>query len=186
MPLDGGGRIGDDLGQSEVQHLYPAIRQQLEVTRLQVTVNDSSLVSRFQGLGGLLTDLQGFIDRQRATLQSIRQILAFDQLEDKRLGIATLLQTMYPGNVGMIECSQSFGFSLESRQPFRGLCEGFRQHLDGHLPVQLRVRSPIHLAHTTLAQFGGHAVVGDGLPNHGASIHVSGTPPVNRFLCLKS
>ena len=51
--------------------------------------------------------------------------------------------------------------SLKPRQPIRISGKGFRQDLQRHLPVQLRIGGLIDLAHAALANEGSHIVVGD-------------------------
>ncbi len=37
--------------------------------------------------------------------------------------------------------------------------EGFREHLQRHITVQLGIRRPVHLSHPALAYLGGNGVV---------------------------
>ena len=47
-------------------------------------MDDVLLVRRFQGLGHLLREGQGFVDGDRATSDALRQIVALDQFHHER------------------------------------------------------------------------------------------------------
>ena len=70
------------LRQAEVQDLDGPVLPHFDVGGLQVAVDDPGLVGRLQCLGDLLGNGQGFIDWDRAPLDTVLQGRAFDQLED--------------------------------------------------------------------------------------------------------
>ena len=63
-----------------------AVGSELDVRRLQIAVDDSVLVSRFERIGNLLRDLQRFVERDRAVRNSIRERRAVDQLHHQAPG----------------------------------------------------------------------------------------------------
>ena len=68
------------LGQTKVQDLDAAIGRDHHVGRLQISVDDSLVVGRFQRLGNLQADAQGIINGNRVGLELLAEILAFHQL----------------------------------------------------------------------------------------------------------
>jgi hypothetical protein len=62
-----GGRsaVGRRLRQPEVEDFDDALRRDLDIRRLEIAVNDSFVVRRFECLGDLPRDRQGIDDRDR-------------------------------------------------------------------------------------------------------------------------
>src|SRR5262249_17522808 len=59
------------------------------------------------------------------------------------------------GDIGMVQRSQCFSFTLEACQPFRITAEFIRQRLDGDFTLQLLVFGAIDFAKSTLAEQSG-------------------------------
>ena len=94
-------RTFDRLRQAEVQHLHGSVVSQLDIRRLQIAVNDSLVVRRFERIGDLPRDLQRLADRQRAAGDSLGEVLPFDQLHHQRG--RRIEDAVYLGDVRMIE-----------------------------------------------------------------------------------
>ena len=62
---------------------------------------------------------------------------------------------MNAADVWMIERRERFGFALEARDTFGILGERFRQHLDRHVAIELRIARSIHFTHATHTQRAG-------------------------------
>ena len=62
---------------------------------------------------------------------------------------------------GVVQAGEDLRLPLEAGQPVRVAGERLGQDFEGDLPVQLRVGSLIHLAHSALADEGSDVVVGD-------------------------
>ena len=62
------------------------------------------------------------------------------------------------GNVRMIQRREDFGLALKARQSVGISGKRGWQDLDGDLTFQLRVRRPIHLAHTAFADLSGDLI----------------------------
>src|SRR5262245_58177081 len=60
-----------DQSQSEVENLHGAIWLDLDVSRLQITVNDSLFVRGFQCVGNLPGDVQRFFEWNRTFLDAV-------------------------------------------------------------------------------------------------------------------
>ncbi len=152
----GAGSVPDHrLGQPEVEHLDLSLRRDLDVGRLQVPMDDASLVGRLQGLGDLERDPEGLLDRQGAAGDPLLQRLALDQLHDQEVDAVRLLHLVDAGDVGMVQGGQNLGLALEAGEALRILRERLRQHLDRHPPAQLRVLGLEDLAHPALAELAG-------------------------------
>ena len=79
LPLsDVQGIAGSNDGQEpEIQDLHFPIRRQLNVGRLQVTMDDSLFMRRFQRFANLPRNVQRFLDRNRTATKPIVERLAF-------------------------------------------------------------------------------------------------------------
>ena len=67
---------------------------ELDVGRLQITVNDSMLVSRFDRIRNLLRNLQRFVKRNWAVRDPIRERRPVDQLHHQALDAIGLLHAV--------------------------------------------------------------------------------------------
>ena len=143
------GRAGlglEHLRQTEVEHLYFSFRRDLHVRGFQIAMNDALSVRRFEGFGDLLRDLERFVHRDRALLQSIRQRLAFDEFEHQKARARGLVDFMNRSDVGMIKRRQNLGFALESRDAVRITRELLRKDFDRDFALQLAVARTIDFA----------------------------------------
>ena len=59
------------LRQSEVQHLHLAVGSDLDVGGFQVAVDHSFFMGRFESLGDLECELEGFFNGDRTTLEPV-------------------------------------------------------------------------------------------------------------------
>ena len=66
-------------------------------------MNDARFMGRFEGLGDLLGDGQGFVDRDRASLDAICQGRPFNQFEDKRTDVIRFFESVDGRDVWMVE-----------------------------------------------------------------------------------
>jgi hypothetical protein len=133
--IDGSAFIGERLCQSEIEHFHLAVGRELDVRRLQVAVNDAAFVRRFERLRDLLRNLQSFIDRNRAALDSFAEGFTLDQLHDDATRISELLQPVDVRNILVIQRSQELCFTLKSRQPIRIGRKMIRQYLEGYITL---------------------------------------------------
>jgi hypothetical protein len=92
-------------------------------------------------------DLERFLHRQRPPGQPLGKRLAFDELQDQRLDAARLLEAIDRSNVRMVQSGQDLSLAPEPRQPLGIRCERLRQHLDGHVAIELAVPRAVHLSH---------------------------------------
>jgi hypothetical protein len=86
------------LGEPKIEHLHHALRRDLDVGGLQVSVDDAPLVRRLDGFGELPRNVQRFVERPRAG-----EILPLDELHHDGALAATVLEPVDRGDMGMIE-----------------------------------------------------------------------------------
>ena len=75
---------GGEFREAEVQHLHHAVLAHLDVRRFEIAMRDAQLVRRFERVGDLLRNRQGFGHGDRPIGDPIRQGRALDQLHDER------------------------------------------------------------------------------------------------------
>ena len=145
-------------GQAEVEHLDGAVGTELDVGRLQVAVDDSLVVGRFEGLGDLPGDGERFRDRDRAFRNPIGERESLDQFHDEGDGAAAAFEAVNSRDVRVVQGRQRLGFPVEASQAVSVCRYRFRQHLDGHVPREVGINGPIHLAHAARANLFGNLV----------------------------
>ncbi len=87
----------------EVEHLHRAISADLDVRGLQIAMDDPLLMCRFEGFGDLLRDGQRVVERDRATRDALRQIVALDQFHHERTHTARLFEAVDVRDVRVIQ-----------------------------------------------------------------------------------
>src|SRR5271154_742623 len=97
---------------------------------------DVLFVCSVQGITDLNRVTEGLIESERPS-----KWRSFDQLHDQ----IVWSNVIYLANIGMIQCRDSFCFTLET---FRKLRCGY---LDRHVAIQPRIMRAIHLAHASRA-----------------------------------
>ena len=135
--------------EAEVEHLYRSVGPQLDIRRLEIAVDDSLLVGRFEGFGDLLRDGQRLVERDgvRASTAVRRSSPSTSSITRALTPSASFVQPVDGGDVRMIQRGEDFRFALKPRHSFRVSNEGLRQDLDGDIAIEPRVARPIHFAH---------------------------------------
>ncbi|HYM23527.1 MAG TPA: hypothetical protein VEU08_09970 [Vicinamibacterales bacterium] len=110
-------------------------------------MNDPLFVCGFEGFSDLLRDSQGFVDRQRASRDAIRQRRSLDQLHDECWRTGGILEAMDVRDVGMIQRREEPGLPLEPREAFAITCDGTGQDFDRDVTIELRVAGAVDLTH---------------------------------------
>ncbi len=128
-------------------------------------MDDPLLVSGFQRFGDLQGNGKSFLQRNRTPGDPLGEVFAFHQFHHQCSLTVGFLQPVDGGNVGVTERGQDLRLAAESTHSLAVTGKGFRQHLQGHFPVQPGVRGPVHLTHSTLSDLFRNAVMGDGLPD---------------------
>jgi hypothetical protein len=143
------GRYG--LREAEVQHLHRAVGADLDVCRLQISVDDALFVRGFEGLGDLSGDRKRVGERDRTAGDVHRQILALDQFHHQRGDALDLFAAVDGGDVWMIQRGERPGFTFEAGQAVGVMREGLGQDLDRDVAVQLRIARAKDLPHPAFA-----------------------------------
>ena len=124
-------------------------------------MDHTGFVCSLQRLGDLLGYRQGFVDGDRSLCDAISQRWPLDQLQHQRTGALRLFKAMDLSDIRMVEACKNLRLSLEPSEAIRISGERLGQNLQRHLPVQLGIGGLIDLAHTPLADEGGHVIVAE-------------------------
>jgi hypothetical protein len=138
--------------EAEIEHLHDAVWRDLDVRGLQIAVDDAFLVSGLEGIGDLPSNCERIRNGDRTIEHTIRQCLAFDELEDQGTNPLALFKAMDSADVRVIECREHPRFAFEASEPLRIGREPARQHLDGDVAAEPSVARPIDLAHSAFAE----------------------------------
>jgi hypothetical protein len=134
------------LRQAEIEDLAMPPGGQEDVGGLDVPMDDALLVRGVQSVGDLNRVFERLSGRQRATAQSILQLLAFQQFEDDE-GRRLLAHVMDDADVRVVERGCRATLAIEAIDGLLIGRDGVGQHLDGHVAIEARVASAVHLAH---------------------------------------
>ena len=115
-------------------------------------MNDPLLMRRFEGICDLSRDRQRLDERDRPARDPLREILAVDELEHERGNAARLFEPVDVGDVRMIERRQHLRFAAEPRETIRIIGNGWQQHLDRDVAIQLGIARAKYFAHSTRAE----------------------------------
>jgi hypothetical protein len=148
------------LGEPKIEDLDRAVGRDSDVARLQVAVNDALGVRRLQALGDLVGDLNRVLDRDRSSLDSLREVFAFDQFHDEEdLARIDRLQPEQRRDVRVIHTRQDLRLTLEASESLGVVSKSFRQDLDGHVPLEAGVLGAVYLTHAARTEgLGDHIV----------------------------
>ena len=121
-------------------------------------MNNAVVVCRLEGFRDLPRDGKSFGDRYRSSLEMRREIFTLDEFHHESAGARArsasrrdLLDAVDGGDVRMIQCRESLGFTGEPRESLVVVRERLRQHLDRHVAIELRIPRAKDFAHPTRA-----------------------------------
>ena len=115
----------EELGQSEVEDLHPAIGRQHDVAGLEIAVRDAAGVSSSQGIRHRNRDLEEAVDLHATLGDDLTEWLALDQLHDQERDSLVFLDGEEGDDIGMIEAGYRLGFPFEPLQSL-GVCSHCR------------------------------------------------------------
>ena len=124
-------------------------------------MDDSLLVRRFERLGYLSRDGQGFIDSDGPLRNSIGERRSVHQLHHQRFEAVDVFQPVDVRNVWMIQRGQDLCLASKTGEAFRVSDEGIWEHLQRIVPFERSVMCPPDPTHATLADEGGDFIWAD-------------------------
>src|SRR5215471_18019192 len=131
------------LGEAEVEHLDLAVLGDFDVSALQVSMDDASLVCRFERFGDLARESQCVVHWYRAASDEIGERRALDELEHDGVDAAVFLEAVNRRDVRMVQRRENLRFALQPRQPILINRLGLQEHLQRHVSQQARVAGTI-------------------------------------------
>src|SRR5437868_11260587 len=154
------------LRESEVENLQPTIGCDSQVARLQIAMHNPMLVRRGEARGKLDTKLHDFLLGQPRATQFRVQRRPRNVLRDQKIKIAFAAEFVDGGNTRKVDARQRKRFFAEAAPRTRVGKHARRQHLYGHVALQLLVAGTIHDSHAPSPNLLEDAITRDGLANH--------------------
>ena len=130
----------------EVEELRAAFRQH-DVLRLEIAMDDVLLMRLVQRVHDLARDLQGVVEWQRSTRESIGERLALEVLEDEIPHAVLFPDVVKRADVRVVQAGDRLRFAVEALLHVGVVGEVRRQHLDGDRSIQPGVGGFVDLAH---------------------------------------
>ena len=148
----------DSLRQAEIENLDVVVLRHEHVLGLQIAVEDPPFV----GGGEALRNLKGVVDRlvlgNRSGVELAAQSLSFQKLHDGVGDAAVVAEVVDREDVRMRKRRDRLRLSLEPGERLRVAGDRGGQNLDRDVAVELRVPSPVDLAHPARAERGQNLV----------------------------
>ena len=153
-------RAGDPARHPEVHQQRSARRAlQHDVVGLDVAVHHAASVRVGERVGDVLQQAHAFARRQRAGARdTLREALALDEAHHERQHALAFLDGVHRHDVGMREARRDAGLPHEPLAQHRIGREGLRQHLDGHMAVELQVAPEVDGAHAAAPELALHRI----------------------------
>ena len=153
------------LGDAEVEDLQQhglAVHHE-DVLRFEIPVDDPAIVGGLQAGADLHQVGEHLPGRELALLgDDLAQLEPVEVSHDiEQPAIFQPAVVIHLDDVGVLDVRERLGFVVEALRDARVVGEMVSQHLDGHLPPDLRMLGPVHRAHAPFAQQAGDHVVAD-------------------------
>ena len=167
-------RVRRQFGETEVEHLEPAVARQHDVRRLEIAMYHALFVRHGERFGDRQGDIERLRQREAAGRHGAVEAFTFDQLHGDERRVALALDRVDGDDVGMVECRDRLGLALKALQALRVGSHLRGQHLEGHVTLQVEILGPIDLPHAAFTQLGGDLEVGKCLADQDGSILLPG------------
>ena len=157
-------------------------------------MDDALLVGLFECLRDLLRDGDRLVDRDPPALQSLREVLALDQLHDEDVRPRSVreshaLESVEVRDAGVVERGEDLGLPLETGEAVGVGGEGLGEQLESHVAAQRGVGGAVDLAHPAGPESRGDTVVGERLADHSADFQfttaTAGLEPCGRRVRMR-
>ena len=163
--------------QTEVQHLHAAVRPHLDVGGLEIAMDDALFVRGFKGVGDLLRDRQGVVERD-VRARCARQIVAFDQLHDRARTAPHSSRPWMCAMFGWLRDASTCASRWNRASRSGSAPNKIGQDLDRDVAMELRVAGAVDLAHATFADLRGDFVDAEtGASRQGHEVRAILMPP---------
>jgi hypothetical protein len=163
--------VGDRiLGEAEVKELDDAVGRDLDVRRLQITMNDPLLVRGIKGIGDLPRHGQRLFHDHRPVLKPLGQGVAVDQLHHQEQLPIRFFNAVNRCDVGVCGRGQHARFASKARHAVGVGRELRRQDLQGDGAPELGIARRVNLTHPARAEVVQHVVVRQSSAGHRAAI----------------
>jgi hypothetical protein len=152
---------GPKLREAEIEHFDRSVPAYHHVRRLQVPVNDATLVSRAHRVGQRGRDRQQAIDLQTFRRDQGGERAPADQLHREEVNPPLLFDAVDRDDSRVMERSDGPRLAAEPLEAIRLAGELGREDLHGDLPSELHVEGPEHDSHSAPADLLEEAIVGE-------------------------
>ena len=142
----------DVLRQAEIEDLYVAVPGDEEILGLQVPVDDAPLMGGPETLRDLLRVVRGLPLGDWTRFQHLAQRLPLQKLHDGEGDAILVPEIEDREDVGMGQRRDRVRLALEARKELRISRHVPGQHFHRHVPLELGVPRPVHLAHSARAE----------------------------------
>src|SRR5437764_4599101 len=158
----------EQVGETEIQNLELTIGRDLDIARLQITVNDAYTMRSFETRGHLLAQLQNVAFRQRTASEFSFESQSRHKLRHKI--IKALIVTEIKGHsdkgIGYFRKAEGFATKLPPRRFAKQ--RQLRQDLQRHIAIQLLIMCAKNHPHSASADVLNNAVTAKNLDNCGS------------------
>src|SRR6266478_3420724 len=155
------------LGETEIKNLGLMPPGDEDVGGLDVAMDDALCMSGVKRVGDLDSELEQAVQFQRLTVNRVLKGLALQQFHGDEVPALVFPDLIDGADVGMIKRGRGPGFTLETVECAGVFLRLWRQELEGDPASEVQVLGFVHYAHAAAAQLREHAIVRDGLPDHG-------------------
>ena len=152
-------RPGQQLGESEVQHLGMAAIGNEDIGRLDVAMNDALLVRRVQRFGNVERNPQGLVGVQRIAVEHLEERVALHVLHHDVRTVAVLADFVHRADVGMVQSGSGARLAAKALQRGGVLDHVVRQEFQRHEAAKIEVLGLVNQSHTPTANQFNNAVV---------------------------
>src|SRR5882724_679728 len=156
----------NQFGQAEIQYLGLSTPGDENIGRLEIAMDDSTLMGGVEGVGNLNGDVKNLSARQRLARDDVLESQAFQELH-RNEGVAFGFVDLVNGaDVGMIEGRGGPCLALKSLQDLMVADKVGWEEFQCYVPTKPEILGAIYDPHAPTAQMFLDAVVGDDFANH--------------------
>src|SRR5882724_8823854 len=156
----------NQFGQAEIQNLGLSTPGDENIGRLEIAMDDSTLMGSVEGVGNLDGDVKDLSARQRLARDDVFESLAFQEFHRNEGMPFGFVNFINGADVGMVEGRGGPCLALKSLQDLMVADKVGWEELQCYIPTQPEILGAIYHSHAPAAQMFLDAVVGDDFTNH--------------------